>query len=75
MCRAAATRGNGGAPARKTGAKTARSPRRPASAKKSKSNKESKKESKGGSAPLPDFVPPSLATLRTAAPNGRGLGP
>ena len=70
--RAAVTRGNGGAPARKTGAKTARSPRRPASTKKSKSNKESKKESKGGSAPLPEFVPPSLATLRTAAPNGPG---
>jgi bifunctional non-homologous end joining protein LigD len=48
--------------------KTARSPRRPASPKKSKS----KKEAKGGGAPLPDFVPPSLATLRTAAPSGVG---
>ncbi len=61
--RAGATRGNGAAPARQT----ARSPRT-ASPKKSKR----KKESKGRGAPLPDFVPPSLATLRTAAPSGPG---
>ena len=48
-----------------------RAPRRPA--KKSKSAKKSraaKKKSRGD--PLPDFVPPALATLRAAAPTGAG---
>ena len=63
--KAGATRGNGAAPAR---AKE-RSPRRAAAAKKSKSK--SKKEKSRG-APLPDFVPPALATLRTSAPSGEG---
>jgi len=45
-----------------------RSPRRASAAKKNKS----KKESKSGGAPLPEFVPPSLATLRETPPNGDG---
>lgn len=63
--KAGATRGNGGATARRTGART---PRR-AVAKKTKA-KTAEKKSRG--APLPDFVPPSLATLRTVAPSGAG---
>jgi bifunctional non-homologous end joining protein LigD len=46
----------------------ARTPRR-AAAKKTKT-KTAEKKSRG--APLPDFVPPSLATLRTVAPSGQG---
>ncbi len=61
--RAGATRGSGGA------RKSARSSRRPASEKKGKAKG---KVSKGRSAALPDFVPPSLATLRASAPGGRG---
>jgi bifunctional non-homologous end joining protein LigD len=46
-----------------------RSPRRPPATKKSKSKKESKTR---GGAPLPEFVPPSLATLRDTPPNADG---
>jgi bifunctional non-homologous end joining protein LigD len=49
-----------------------RSPRRSTAAKKSKSKSKSKKESGTRGAPLPDFVPPSLATLRDTAPTGKG---
>src|SRR3954453_5056288 len=49
-----------------------RSQRRAPAAKKTKSKSKSKKAKSGGGAPLPDFVPPSLATLRTSAPNGAG---
>jgi bifunctional non-homologous end joining protein LigD len=68
--KAGAARGTGAAPAR---AKE-RSPRRAAAAKKSKtkSKTKSKKESNSRGAPLPDFVPPALATLRTSAPRGEG---
>jgi bifunctional non-homologous end joining protein LigD len=58
--------------ARKT---TARAPRRSAkSTSKRAAKKEAKRKRKGddiaGGAPLPAFVPPSLATLRETAPNG-----
>src|SRR4051812_42727434 len=49
-----------------------RSPRRAPAAKKTKGKSKSKKAKSGGGAPLPDFVPPSLATLRTSAPNSAG---
>ncbi len=66
--KAAATRRNGGAsPAARR--KSARSPSRASVRKKAKSKT---KESRSAGAPLPDFVPPSLATLRTAAPSGAG---
>jgi bifunctional non-homologous end joining protein LigD len=56
---------------RRNGAhKTARSPRRSAAAAK-KRDKKSAGKSKHGAA-LPDFVPPSLATLRSTAPSGEG---
>jgi bifunctional non-homologous end joining protein LigD len=59
------------AAARRNGArKTARSPRRSAAAVK-KRDKKSAGTSKHGAA-LPDFVPPSLATLRSTAPSGEG---
>jgi bifunctional non-homologous end joining protein LigD len=58
---------NGAAPHRGV----TRTPRRAASsAKKAKSPKKSKPKSPGD--PLPDFVPPALATLRAAAPSGPG---
>ena len=51
-----------------------RAPRRAtALAKKSKSTKKSKAaKAKSGGSPLPDFVPPALATLRAAAPTDAG---
>ena len=66
--KAAATGRNGGA-ARAARRKSARSPSRANVRKKAKSKT---KESRSAGAPLPDFVPPSLATLRTAAPSGAG---
>jgi bifunctional non-homologous end joining protein LigD len=63
--KAGATRSIGAAPRAKE-----RSSRR-APAKKTKTKSKSKKKKSGGS-PLPDFVPPSLATLRTSAPSGDG---
>ncbi|HZN30365.1 MAG TPA: DNA ligase D [Xanthobacteraceae bacterium] len=66
--KAGAIRRNGGAaPAARR--KSARSPSRTRVGKKAKSKT---KESRSGGAPLADFVPPSLATLRTMAPNGEG---
>jgi bifunctional non-homologous end joining protein LigD len=64
--KAGATTSNGGAAPRRKGA---RAPSRPAARKKAKSKN---KASRSAGAPLPDFVPPSLATLRTAAPGGPG---
>src|SRR5262249_2805271 len=69
--KAAATRRNTAArPGRK------RSPRRTSAAHSGASNSSRKRGSKTdtrpGSARLPDFVPPSLATLRTEAPTGPG---
>lgn len=71
-----ATRGNGGAATAKKAAapkqtaarakKTARAPRRAGEAKKTKAKKTKAKEPRG--APLPDFVPPCLATLSESAP-------
>jgi bifunctional non-homologous end joining protein LigD len=66
--KAGATRGNGNGNGSTLARAKERSPRHAAVAKKSKS----KKESKSGDAPLPDFVPPALATLRTSAPSGEG---
>jgi bifunctional non-homologous end joining protein LigD len=66
--KAAATRRNGGASS-SARRKSARSPSRASVRKKAKSKT---KESRSAGAPLPDFVPPSLATLRTAAPSGAG---
>jgi bifunctional non-homologous end joining protein LigD len=66
--KAGATRRNSGAaPAARR--KSARSPSRTRVGKKAKSKT---KESRSAGAPPPDFVPPSLATLRTAAPSGEG---
>jgi bifunctional non-homologous end joining protein LigD len=70
--KAAATRRNSGAsPAARR--KSARSPSRASVRKKAKSKTKTKtKESRSAGGPLPDFVSPSLATLRTAAPSGAG---
>jgi bifunctional non-homologous end joining protein LigD len=68
--KAAATRGNGAAKAPRTGG---RSPRRTTAAKTAGGDrKRSSKKSKSRGAPLPEFVPPSLATLREHAPTGAG---
>jgi bifunctional non-homologous end joining protein LigD len=64
--KAGATRGNGGAAPRK--AKSARAPRRTAATKKTKASKTKRKSAAGGS-PLPEFVPPCLATLSERAPD------
>jgi bifunctional non-homologous end joining protein LigD len=65
--RAGATRGV--APARKA----ARRPHRTAAKGKGRGKKAKvDTEAKGGGAPLPDFVPPSLATLRAQAPDDAG---
>jgi bifunctional non-homologous end joining protein LigD len=65
---AGATRGMRVPPARAS----ARGPRRKSAAGKSESRskkqRKGKKKSKAGGAPLPDFVPPSLATLRAQPP-------
>jgi bifunctional non-homologous end joining protein LigD len=50
----------------------ARSPRAGTSAKKTTKKQSKDKEARPPGAPLPDFVPPSLATLRTAPPQGPG---
>ena len=68
--KAAATRRNGGASS-SARRKSARSPSRASVRKKAKS-KTKTKESRSAGGPLPDFVSPSLATLRTAAPSGAG---
>jgi bifunctional non-homologous end joining protein LigD len=55
--------------------KTARAPRRAAETRKTKTKSKTKAKSKGRTsdgAPLPDFIPPSLATLRTEAPSDPG---
>jgi bifunctional non-homologous end joining protein LigD len=68
-----AQRKSASATASKSSQKSARSPRPSATAKKSGTKSKSKdKESRPGGAPLPDFVPPSLATLRATAPSGDG---
>lgn len=59
-----ATRGSGNGSARER--RSAHGPRRAASAKKAKT----KKRSRG--VPLPQFIPPSLATLSDQAPSGEG---
>src|SRR3954451_23555085 len=66
--KALANKGDGTGAAPAPARATERSPRRATAAKKSKS----KKESGARGAPLPDFVPPSLATLRDTAPSGEG---
>jgi bifunctional non-homologous end joining protein LigD len=68
--KAGATRSNGNGAALRA---TARTPRRAAESKTAKAKSKSKsKTAKGPAAPLPDFVPPSLATLRSTAPSGGG---
>src|SRR5262249_44368924 len=56
----------------RAGKATSRAPRRTAT--KAAAKKQAKRKRKGddvdGGAPLPAFVPPSLATLRETAPNG-----
>ena len=60
----------------KAAASPARESKSPAKARtkarKTKSRGKTAKEPDAGGAPLPDFVPPSLATLRAVAPNGAG---
>lgn len=50
----------------------ARSPRRSATAEKPAKHTSKNKKSRPRGAPLPDFVPPSLATLRSTAPEDAG---
>src|SRR5262249_17073019 len=75
---AAENKGRPPAPRRNTAARPGRkrSPRRTSAAHSGASNSSRKRGSKTdtrpGSARLPDFVPPSLATLRTEAPTGPG---
>ena len=75
---AGATKGNASARRASTGnpsQKSGRSPRAPATKKKSAkkpTGKSKEAESRPQGAPLPDFVPPSLATLRPTAPSGEG---
>ena len=75
---AGATKGNASARRASTGSpspKSGRSPRAPATKKKSakkRTGKSKEAESRPQGAPLPDFVPPSLATLRPTAPSGEG---
>ena len=59
----------------KTSPQSGRRPRPSAAKKKTakkRTSKGSEKEPRPQGAPLPDFVPPSLATLRAAAPSGAG---
>src|SRR6476646_10605202 len=59
----------------KTSPQSGRRPRPSAAKKKTakkRISKSSEKEPRPHGAPLPDFVPPSLATLRAAAPSGEG---
>jgi bifunctional non-homologous end joining protein LigD len=72
--KAGATRGNGASAAKRN---AARSPRRAAADKPEASKSTSKlkaksKAAQGPLSPLPDFVPPALASLRSSAPSGRG---
>jgi bifunctional non-homologous end joining protein LigD len=71
--KAGATKGNGdmSAPRKAASTRGRRSTSARASAKKS-TRKSKEKESRPHGAPLPDFVPPSLATLRATAPSGEG---
>jgi bifunctional non-homologous end joining protein LigD len=71
--KAGATKGNGGlsAPRKAASTRGRRSTSTRASTKKS-THKGKEKESRPHGAPLPDFVPPSLATLRATAPSGEG---
>jgi bifunctional non-homologous end joining protein LigD len=68
--KAGATKGNGGtaAPRKTARARARRSTSKAASKKSVRKSKRTGKETQG--APLPDFVPPSLATLRASAPGG-----
>jgi bifunctional non-homologous end joining protein LigD len=65
--RMGAGQGNGHASPQR---KTARRPRRASASAKKKKSKQ--KEARPDGAALPDFVPPSLATLQSAAPAGEG---
>jgi bifunctional non-homologous end joining protein LigD len=61
--------------AQKTSQQRARTPRDRAGANqssKASAGKNKDKDRRGGDAPLPDFVPPSLATLHSTVPSGRG---
>ena len=61
--------------AQKTSQQRARTPRDRAGANKSSkasAGKNKDKDRRPGDAPLPDFVPPSLATLHATVPSGRG---
>ena len=71
--KAGATKSNGdmSAPRKAASTRGRRSTSARASAKKS-TRKSKEKESRPHGAPLPDFVPPSLATLRATAPSGGG---
>jgi bifunctional non-homologous end joining protein LigD len=63
--------------AQKSSQQRARTPRDRAGAKKSSrssAGKNKDKDRRDGDAPLPDFVPPSLATLHATVPSGRGWG-
>ena len=73
--KAGATKGNGAARRARAGKSSqprARSPRGAAASKKSRKDSAKDKERRVPGARLPDFVPPSLATLRATAPSGRG---
>jgi len=73
--KAGATKGNAAprrARAGKSSQQRARSPRGAAASKKSRNDSAKDKERRPGGARLPDFVPPSLATLRATAPSGTG---
>jgi bifunctional non-homologous end joining protein LigD len=71
--KAGAVKRNGSGTRKATTAR-ARSPRSalPKAGAKKRSSKGKDKESRPHGAPLPDFVPPSLATLRAVAPSGEG---
>src|SRR5262249_39519450 len=71
--KAGATKGNGAARrACKSSQQRARSPRGAAASKKSRKDSAKDKERRPLGVRLPDFVPPSLATLRATAPSGTG---
>jgi bifunctional non-homologous end joining protein LigD len=68
-----ATKAQGSARRASTGSQQgARSPRGRATGKKTAKKKSKEKKSRPHGAPLPDFVPPSLATLRATAPADAG---
>src|SRR5262249_57451187 len=73
--KAGATKGNGAARRARAGESSqqrARSPRGAAASKKSRKDSAKDRERRPPGARLPDFVPPSLATLRATAPSGTG---